>query len=323
MLTVKYFLGLVGILAIGKVYEKWRKSNDLDDQIKTYSLVKEYLLNESSLAKSNKPILWIHIPHEFNARNWLSFNSRKTKEVNRPYLYLTIKSIVDKCGDSFNVCLINDSTFGKILPGWTIELDEVAEPTKQTLRLLALSQTLYFYGGMLVPPSLLCFDNLHDAHYRALSSGQDAFVGEFVDRSYTADKTIYSPNTRLMGCKKNSQIMKDFSDMLTILISRDYTDEHRFLGRISQWWTDRVNTNKAGIIDAKTLGVQTPSGPMTVEMLMGSTYYALDKAAIAVYLPEEDITRRTAYQWFERQSPEQALNGNYLVGTYFLAALAN
>lgn len=323
MLTVKYFLGLVGILAIGKVYEKWRKSNDLDDQIKTYSLVKEYLLNESSLAKSNKPILWIHIPHEFNARNWLSFNSRKTKEVNRPYLYLTIKSIVDKCGDSFNVCLINDSTFGKILPGWTIELDEVAEPTKQTLRLLALSQTLYFYGGMLVPPSLLCFDNLHDAHYRALSSGQDAFVGEFVDRSYTADKTIYSPNTRLMGCKKNSQTMKDFSDMLTILISRDYTDEHRFLGRISQWWTDRVNTNKAGIIDAKTLGVQTPSGPMTVEMLMGSTYYALDKAAIAVYLPEEDITRRTAYQWFERQSPEQALNGNYLVGTYFLAALAN
>jgi hypothetical protein len=322
-LTVKYFLGLVGILAIGKVYEKWRKSNDLDDQIKTYSLVKEYLLNESSLAKSNKPILWIHIPHEFNARNWLSFNSRKTKEVNRPYLYLTIKSIVDKCGDSFNVCLINDSTFGKILPGWTIDLDEVAEPTKQTLRLLALSQTLYFYGGMLVPPSLLCFDNLHDAHYRALSSGQDAFVGEFVDRSYTADKTIYSPNTRLMGCKKNSQTMKDFSDMLTILISRDYTDEHRFLGRISQWWTDRVNTNKAGIIDAKTLGVQTPSGPMTVEMLMGSTYYALDKSAIAVYLPEEDITRRTAYQWFERQSPEQALNGNYLVGTYFLAALAN
>jgi hypothetical protein len=49
----------------------------------------------------------------------------------------------------------------------------------------------------------------------------------------------------------------------------------------------------------------------------------LDKSAIAVYLPEEDITRRTAYQWFERQSPEQALNGNYLVGTYFLAALAN
>ena len=323
MLTVKYFLGLVGILAIGKVYEKWRKSHDLDDQIKTYSLVKEYLLNESSLAKSNKPILWIHIPHEFNARNWLSFNSRKTKEVNRPYLYLTIKSIVDKCGDSFNVCLINDSTFGKILPGWTIELDEVAEPTKQTLRLLALSQTLYFYGGMLVPPSLLCFDNLHDAHYRALSSGQDAFVGEFVDRSYTADKTIYSPNTRLMGCKKNSQTMQDFSNMLTLLISRDYTNEHKFLGTISQWWTDRVNTNKAGIIDAKTLGVQTPSGPMTVEMLMGSTYYALDKSAIAVYLPEEEITRRTTYQWFERQSPEQALNGNYLVGTYFLAALAN
>lgn len=323
ILNTKYLLGLIAILAVGKVYEKWRLSLDKTEQMKTYQLVKDYLLNDSSLAKSSKPLLWIHIPHEFNARNWISFNSRMTKEVNRPYLYLTIKSIVDKCADSFNVCLINDDTFGKILPGWTFDLDEVAEPTKSRLRLLALSRVLHSYGGILVPPSLLCFNDLYDTHYRALSSGQDAFIGEFIDRAYTHEQTNYSPNTRLMGCKKNSKTMEEFSEMIMLLISRDYTDQPEFLGSISQWWVDKINTNQAGLIDAKQLGVQTPSGQMTVEKLFGTTYYALDRNAVALYLPEDEITKRSAYQWFERQSAEQVLEGHYLVGTYMLASLAD
>jgi len=323
MLNTKYLLGLIAILAIGKVYERWRKSTEKHEQMKTYQLVKDYLLNDSSLAKSSKPLMWIHIPHELNARSWISFNSRMTKEVNRPYLYLTIKSIVDKCADSFNICLINDDTFGKILPGWTFDLEEVAEPTKGRLRLLALSRVLHNYGGILVPPSLLCFTDLHDAHYRALSGSQDALVGEFIDRAYTHEQTVYSPDTRLMGCKKNSKTMEEFSEMLTLLISRDYTDQPKFLGTISQWWSDKINANQAGMIDATQLGVQTPSGMMTVEKLFGSTYYALDKNAVALYLPEDEITKRTSYQWFERQDPEQVLSGHYLVGTYMLAALAD
>lgn len=323
LLNTKYLLGLIAILAIGKVYEKWRNSTEKHEQIKTYQLVKDYLLNDSSLAKSTKPLLWIHIPHEFNARSWISFNSRMTKEVNRPYLYLTIKSIVDKCADSFNICLINDDTFGKILPGWTIDLEDVAEPTKSRLRLLAMSRVLHLYGGLLVPPSLLCFDDLYDTHYRALSGSQDALIGEFIDRAYTYEQTVYSPDTRLMGCKKNSKTMEDFSEMLTLLISRDYTDQPKFLGTISQWWVDKINKNQAGLIDATQIGVQTPSGPMTIEKLLGSTYYTLDENAIALYLPEDEINKRSSYQWFERQNPEQVLSGQYLVGTFMLAALAN
>lgn len=322
MINFNYLLGFIGLVAVGKVYEKWRKSTETDEQIKTYQLVKEYLLNDSSLAKSNKPLLWIHVPHEMNARHWLSFNSRMTKDVNRPYLFLTIKSIVERCAESFNICLINDNTFGKIIPGWTIELDDIAEPVRERVRHLALARTLYYYGGLLVPPSLLCFDNLYDTFTRGLN-GHDAFVGEFIDRSVTADETIYSPNTRLMGCAKNSAVMAEFTDMLMLLISRDYTDQPKFLGAVSQWWTQKINEGKAGIIGAKELGIETPSGPMTVEMLMGSTLYSLDKSAIALYFPEDEIHRRTAFQWFERQSPEQVLSGHYLAGTYMLASLAS
>lgn len=323
MINPNYVLGFVGLTLIGMFYEKWRKATEADEQAKTYQLVKEYLINDSSLAKSDKPLLWINVPHEFNARHWLSFNSRLTKEVNKPYLYLTIKSIVDKCGGSFNICLINDSTFNKILPGWTIDLDDVAEPTRARLRLLAMSRVLYYYGGLAVPPSLLCFDNLYDTHYRALSAGQDALIGEFIDRAFTSDKTLYSPNARLLGCKKNSQTMSEFCDMLMLLISRDYTDQPKFLGSVSDWWTAKINQGQAGLISAGQLGVQTPAGPMSIEMLLGSTYYSLERDAVALYIPEDELSKRLSYQWFERQSPEQVLSGDYLIGTYMLAALAS
>lgn len=324
MINPNYLLGFIGLVAVGKIYEKWRKSTETDEQIKTYQLVKDYLLNDSSLAKSSKPLLWIHVPHELNARHWLSFNSRMTNDVNKPYLFLTIKSIVEKCAESFNICLINDDTFGKILPGWTVDLGDVAEPVRFRMRHLALARTLYYYGGMLVPPSLLCFDNLYDVYTRGIASGsQDAFIGEFVDRAVTSDETIYSPNMRLMGCSKNSKVMAEFTDMLTLMISRDYTGQPEFLGSVSQWWTMKVNSGQAGLVCAKKLGVETPSGPMTVEMLMGSTFYSLDKESVALYIPEDELHRRTAYQWFERQSPEQVLSGHYLAGIYMLSALAS
>ena len=44
------------------------------------------------------------------------FGSRLTEDLNRPYLYLCMKSMIDKCGGDFNICLVDDDTFGKILP---------------------------------------------------------------------------------------------------------------------------------------------------------------------------------------------------------------
>jgi len=321
MINPNYLIGFVGITLVGIWYERWRKSTETKQQQETYNLVREYLINDSSLANSSKPILWVHVPREMNARHWLSFNSRMTNEINKPYLYLTIKSIVDKCGGSFNICLINDDTFGKILPGWLIDLNEVAEPTRHRLRTMALARTLFYYGGLVVPPSLLCFTNLFDAYNKALSGGKDAMVGELLDNNVTSEDFIYAPSSKIMGCVKGSKTMESFDNMLMLLISRDYTDQPTFLGQCSQWWTEQVIAGNAGMIDAEQLGVQTSNGPLTIEMLVGSTYYPVSCKAIALYVPEEEFSRRLNVRWFERQSVEQVLSGDYLLGTYFKAAL--
>jgi hypothetical protein len=123
-----------------------------------YDAIKKYLLNESDLAKSKKPIMWIHVPYEYNSRSWSSFGSRSNCDLNQPYLYLTVKSIIKHCDNSFHICIIDDKTFGKIIPGWNINMSFLAEPILGYVRQMAIAKLIHSYGGMSVPISFLCFN---------------------------------------------------------------------------------------------------------------------------------------------------------------------
>ena len=108
-----------------------------------YENVKQYLLNQSPLYGQNRPKIWIHTKYEYNSRKWKSFYSRSSYDLNQPYLHLTIKSIINHCGDDFNVCLIDDDSFGKLIPSWDIDMSKTVEPVKSHLRELGMVQLLY------------------------------------------------------------------------------------------------------------------------------------------------------------------------------------
>ena len=74
--------------------------------------------------------------------------------------YNQIKSIINKCGSDFNICLIDDSTFSKLIPGWTTDFSTLADPIKSNIRNLALARLLYNYGGFLIPSSFICLRNM-------------------------------------------------------------------------------------------------------------------------------------------------------------------
>lgn len=316
-----YIVGFIVLIIIGQLYRRYVEKNKNDELVEQYEIVKKYLLNDSSLANAKKPILWIHVENEINSRNWQSWGSRNTDCINQPYLFLTIKSIVDKCGGSFNIVLINDDTFSNILPGWSIDIRGVANPIKKYIRTLALSRVLYYYGGLLVPPSTICFQDLFHAPYSGLTQS-DALIGEYIDKSVHSGDVVYSPNTRFMGCLKGSDVMREFCEHLELLISKDYTDEVNFLGECSNWWSNKILQGKAGLVTAKELGVQIPAGPMTIEKLLGDTIYPLFPEATSVFIPQEDILNRLKYQWFARQSPQQVLEGDYFIALLLLGSLA-
>ena len=59
-------------------------------------------MNEDSIL-NGKPIIWIHNEHNINARNWLSFMSRNSKELNQPYLNTCVETIIKHNNNSFNI----------------------------------------------------------------------------------------------------------------------------------------------------------------------------------------------------------------------------
>ena len=159
----KLILSLILLFGIRYAYDKWNYSQEQDKNLVDYDIVRKYLLDEKTLGKVKKPILWIHISYSINARKWENFNSRNTYNLNQPYLYLTIKSIINHCGADFHICLIDDKAIQKLLPLWNINLQNKASPIREHLRGLALTKILYNYGGMLVPASFVCLNSLISA----------------------------------------------------------------------------------------------------------------------------------------------------------------
>ena len=68
------FSGLLvtSLVLIG--YNYISTSDKKDENKIQFEMIKKYLVNSSSLAKSNKPILWIHNDYKLNDRNELDLH---------------------------------------------------------------------------------------------------------------------------------------------------------------------------------------------------------------------------------------------------------
>ena len=282
-----------------------------------YNLVKKYLLNDKSLTDTRKPFMWVFIDYEVNARNWSSWGSRNSTNLNQPYMYLTIRSIVEQCGKSFNVVLVDDAAFQRLLPNWTIKVQNLPFPLKQHLRDLAMAKVLYKYGGMTVPASFICLKDLKPAYSELLKgAGKTMFAGEFVSRN---DSVAFFPDSKLMGCTKESPVMQQYIAYLEPLVSSDYTNEYEFLGQNDRWLYKQIIAKKMSMLCGTLIGTKTMNGaPVVIETLLGEEDVDFAKGAYGVYVPEDQILNRLAFQWFARLSPRQVLTSNTVVGKYLL-----
>jgi len=99
------------LIIVGILYKRYENVLKKEESGNIFETIQQYLLDDITLGKSKKPILWIHVPYEYNSRKWLHFNSRSSFDLNQPYLYLTSKSIINKCDNSFTICIIDDTSF--------------------------------------------------------------------------------------------------------------------------------------------------------------------------------------------------------------------
>ena len=322
--TTTILLVLAVLCVAGILYTRYNdKQDSLFSDLNFNDMIQKYLAkDESSLAddQKKKPILWIPICYETNARNWLSFGSRNTTELNHPYLYLTVKTIISRCNASFNICIIDDDSFGKLLPTWNIDMSKISSPVTDKIRQLGMMKILYKYGGMIVPPSFLCMRDLTDLYSMGTSNGK-MFVVENNDRNSTSVNFEFYPDLSFCGAPKETAVVGELIDFIQRTISSDYTAESVFLGEFSRWIN--VRREKVNIIDGKLIGVKTMHDePILVDNLLNNSYIDLYPQTYGIYIPSNEILSRRKYEWFARMSPRQVVESKVILGKYILLANA-
>ena len=331
MKPINLLYTFVVLSLLGIVYNEFKRKY-LDDENDHYKIVKKYLLNDTDeflkkLPDSKLPIIWIHSKYEVNARNWVDFYSRNTKDLNQPYKELTLKTIIDKCGSDFNICLINDESFSDLIPNWNIDIHKVADPIKSNIRELAIAKILDTYGGMLLPDSFICLDSLKYIYNTGIQDDK-MFVGELLHTNNVntpecnmETRDNYYPSTKLMGCAKESQTMKCYINMLETLISQDSTAESVFTGEIQLWLNEKVKRQGINIITSEYLGGRDNNGKLvTLDELMGSTFIEFHDSMLGIYIPDNELLLRSKYSWLSRMSSQQVLESNNVLGKYLVLA---
>ena len=181
------------LIVLGYLYRRFENKRIQEASQDNYNAIQNYLLDDVTLAKSKKPILWIHVPYEYNSRKWLSFGSRSSFDLNQPYLYLTVKSILRQCDQSFTVCIIDDNSFEKLIPNWSINMNTITDPILANMRMLGLMKLIHIYGGLLCPLSFVCMKNLMGLYHKGTINDK-MFVCENNNNNITSTTQDFYPD---------------------------------------------------------------------------------------------------------------------------------
>lgn len=316
---INYIILFSILIVLGILYKKFEDKRLKEEDEYSYQAIQKYLLDDETLAKSKKPILWIHIPYEYNSRKWQSFGSRSSHELNQPYLYLTVRSIINHCDNDFTICIIDDNSFKKLMPEWNVNMDIVSDPILSNVRKLGLMKLLYKYGGLMCPVSFLCIKDLMGLYNKGTRSDK-MFVCETVDRNITSTTFDFYPNLMFCGAPKECEMVKSLIDFISRTISSDYTAESVFLGEFNRWINKRIENGQINMINGIEIGTKTPHNKtILVDDLLSNSNLDIYKNAYGILIPAREILTRRNYEWFSRLSVKQVLQSNTILGNYMLA----
>ena len=304
------------------LYKKFEDKLKREENEDNYISIQEFLLDDKKIHKSTKPILWIHVPYEYNSRKWQSFGSRSSLDLNQPYLYLTVKSILNQCEDSFTICLIDDNSFEKLIPNWSVDMTRISSPILDNMRKMGLMKLLYIYGGLICPLSFLCMRDLMGI-YKKGTHGDRFFLCQTNNHNITSTTYNFYPSINFSGAHKENHTVGELIDFMQRIISHDFTAQSVFLGDFDRWCEKRVQSGKIRMIDGVEIGVKTvEDDPILLEDLISQQYLKIYPRAYGIFIPSDEILKRRNYEWFARLSHKQVLESNTIIGNYLLLANA-
>ena len=227
-------------------------------------------------------------------------------------------SIINKCSNDFNIILIDDDSFVKLIPEWNVDLGKVSEPLRATMKTLGYMKILYKYGGLMIENSFILFKTLKPIYDTVLSTGKMC-TSEFPSTSTDSHIMQYMPNTNFIGCVKECPKMNEFINHLQILVSNDYTHELQLDDMIRKWLYMNSESKQIDYIDGKFIGVKTnKGGKIDIDDLINSNYLDLNINSYGLYIPSDELLKRNKYNWFVYLKKNEVLESNTNISKYML-----
>ena len=310
MIFLYVFIVVLFCILIHKYYKK-RYDNNVIEFKKENVDIDVYFFSELYLKKSKNRKLWLHLPFEKNSREWESFGSRSSHKLNLAYMSLCIKSIIDWCGQTYDIIIYDDTNIPAILPNTKVDLMKISGTLLDKYRELCKLEILYAYGGIMVPPSLFLRKNIKE-----IDDPKLWYVCEtHNDNNISFSNSIQS--TQLMGSNAENSELAKYINVYSTELTKDFVENHNFD-------INYFKTNNIPYIDGRLIGTKTRyNDKITIEDLMSNKKIILDKKHIGLYIPHEQLIKRRVYNWYCKLSEEEVLKCQVFISYYMLSTMSN
>ena len=106
----------------------------------------------------------------------------------------------------------------------------------------------------------------------------------------------------------------DFIEYLDNLVKNEYTSEYVFVGNINNYLINQFRQNKIGKINAEYLGIKDKNNnQIYIKNLLENSFIEFNDKAYGLFIPNDDIMKRTEYNWFCYISILDILNSKFML----------
>jgi hypothetical protein len=288
-------------------YTKKLKEEKLKIARGEYLDINKYFYDADNLRDSKRRKLWIHIPFEKNARSWESFGSRNTYQLNLPYMTLCIKSIVDNCSENYDIIIYDDTNIHDILKDMDIDLSKISGSLLEKYREICRMKILHEYGGIMLPPSLFLRQSIV-----SIDTEDTWFVIDSYNYQSETMKTML-PSTIVTGSDPKNKKLKKYIAYLEEIALKDFGESS------IHYSANYFVNNNIPILDGSLIGLRDAANkPISLEQLMSSKALNLRMDAIGLYMPNDELLHRKAYQWYCYLNEKEVLDANVAFSYYIV-----
>lgn len=271
--------------------------------------INDYFFKDiNHLSRSSKRKIWIHLPLERNARKWTHFGSRVSCDLNLDYNALCIKSIIDYCGQYYDIILFDDSNLSNLLPDQSVDYSKLSGELLDKYRQYSIFNLLYSYGGVVMPASMYMRKSII-----SIDKENTFYVCEVPNQGENVSLGNYIYSTKMMGSNAKNPILGDFINQYSDHCLKDLTNECKYFSN------QLLKQMDIPVLNGKIIGTRDKHNkPIVLEDLMEAKHIELDKSNIAIYIPHDELMRRTKYNWYAYLNSEQVLETNVFISKYML-----